>query len=144
MLAIVLRRALLCASTCSGNCHTLNCQHNCACETLGDGVRLTDSGTAETGREPRRKESITSWVSRGREFRVFHPVQVFCCTVAWKSAAASCGHAMLSFLVPAALALDNGLGRTPARGWNAWNSIRCEGLNENLIREVADAMVCQP
>ena len=56
----------------------------------------------------------------------------------------SCGHAMLSFLVPAALALDNGLGRTPARGWNAWNSIRCEGLNENLIREVADAMVCQP
>jgi alpha-galactosidase len=51
---------------------------------------------------------------------------------------------MVSFLVPAALALDNGLGRTPARGWNAWNSIRCEGLNENLIREVADAMVCQP
>jgi len=48
---------------------------------------------------------------------------------------------MLSLLVPAALALDNGLGRTPARGWNAWNSIRCEGLNENLIREVADAMV---
>ena len=26
-------------------------------------------------------------------------------------------------------------------GWNAWNSIRCEGLNEALIREVADAMV---
>ena len=49
--------------------------------------------------------------------------------------------AMLSLLVPAALALNNGLGRTPARGWNAWNSIRCEGLNENLIREVADAMV---
>ena len=48
---------------------------------------------------------------------------------------------MLSLLVPAALALNNGLGRTPARGWNAWNSIRCEGLNENLIREVADAMV---
>ena len=48
---------------------------------------------------------------------------------------------MLSFLISAALALDNGLGRTPARGWNAWNSIRCEGLNEKLIREVADAMV---
>ena len=37
--------------------------------------------------------------------------------------------------------LANGLGQTPARGWNAWNSIRCEGLNEVLIREVADAMV---
>ena len=48
---------------------------------------------------------------------------------------------MFSFLIPAALALNNGLGRTPARGWNAWNSIRCEGLNEKLIREVADAMV---
>ena len=48
---------------------------------------------------------------------------------------------MLFFLTLAALALDNGLGRTPARGWNAWNSIRCEGLNEKLIREVADAMV---
>ena len=47
------------------------------------------------------------------------------------------------FLLPSLLvpALDNGLARTPARGWNAWNSIRCEGLNENLIREVADAMV---
>ena len=37
--------------------------------------------------------------------------------------------------------LDNGLGRTPARGWNAWNAFRCEGLNEGLIREIADAMV---
>ena len=44
-------------------------------------------------------------------------------------------------VIQLSLGLNNGLGRTPARGWNAWNSIRCEGLNEQLIREVADAMV---
>ena len=38
-------------------------------------------------------------------------------------------------------ALDNGLGLTPARGWNSWNPFRCEGLSEALIRDVADAMV---
>ena len=47
----------------------------------------------------------------------------------------------MMILLSAVPALNNGLARTPARGWNAWNSIRCEGLNENLIREVADAMV---
>ena len=39
------------------------------------------------------------------------------------------------------LALDNGVGRTPAMGWNSWNTFRCEGLDEALIHEVADAMV---
>ena len=38
-------------------------------------------------------------------------------------------------------ALDNGLGLTPAMGWNSWNPIRCEGLNEATIREIADAMI---
>ena len=39
------------------------------------------------------------------------------------------------------LALDNGVGLTPAMGWNSWNRFRCEGLNEDLILEVAHAMV---
>ena len=40
----------------------------------------------------------------------------------------------------AALALDNGVGLTPAMGWNSWNAFRCD-INENLIREVARALV---
>jgi alpha-galactosidase len=37
-------------------------------------------------------------------------------------------------------ALDNGLGRTPAMGWNEWNTFGCNS-NDALIRAVADAMV---
>lgn len=40
-----------------------------------------------------------------------------------------------------ASALDNGLALTPAQGWNAWNSVRCEGLSEHLVRQVALAIV---
>ena len=40
-----------------------------------------------------------------------------------------------------ALALQNGVGLTPAMGWNSWNRFRCEGMNEHLIKEVARAMV---
>ena len=40
----------------------------------------------------------------------------------------------------AALALDNGVGLTPAMGWNSWNAFRCD-INENLIRQVARALV---
>lgn len=36
--------------------------------------------------------------------------------------------------------LDNGVGQTPAMGWNSWNVFRCE-IHEELIREVARAMV---
>ena len=39
-----------------------------------------------------------------------------------------------------AFALDNGLARTPAVGWNAWNTFGCS-VNENLIEQVADALV---
>ncbi|KAJ3029645.1 UNVERIFIED_CONTAM: hypothetical protein HDU68_011549 [Siphonaria sp. JEL0065] len=37
-------------------------------------------------------------------------------------------------------ALNNGVGRTPAMGWNSWNKFGCE-INEALIREHADAIV---
>ena len=37
-------------------------------------------------------------------------------------------------------ALDNGLALTPPMGWNSWNKFGCD-VNENLIREMADAMV---
>ncbi|KAJ3134119.1 Kinesin- protein 6 [Physocladia obscura] len=35
---------------------------------------------------------------------------------------------------------DNGVGRTPAMGWNSWNKFGCS-INENLIRSHADALV---
>lgn len=48
---------------------------------------------------------------------------------------------IVTMLPRVTVALDNGLGLTPARGWNSWNPFRCEGLHEDLIKEVADAMV---
>jgi alpha-galactosidase len=39
-----------------------------------------------------------------------------------------------------ALALDNGVARTPPMGWNTWNTFGCN-INETLIRQMADAIV---
>jgi len=33
-----------------------------------------------------------------------------------------------------------GLAQTPSMGWNSWNTFACD-INEELIRETADAMV---
>ncbi|GAA3817049.1 ricin-type beta-trefoil lectin domain protein [Sphaerisporangium flaviroseum] len=41
---------------------------------------------------------------------------------------------------PPALALNNGLARTPQMGWNDWNSFGCN-VNDGLIRQTADVMV---
>ncbi|MEW9530533.1 lectin [Microbispora sp. NPDC049125] len=41
---------------------------------------------------------------------------------------------------PPALALDNGMARTPQMGWNDWNTFFCN-INESLIRQTADIMV---
>lgn len=32
------------------------------------------------------------------------------------------------------------LALTPPMGWNSWNTFRCDGLNEQLVKEVADIM----
>jgi alpha-galactosidase len=39
-----------------------------------------------------------------------------------------------------ALAVDNGMGRTPPMGWNSWNRFGCN-INETLIRQTADLLV---
>ncbi len=33
------------------------------------------------------------------------------------------------------------LASTPPMGWNSWNNFECDRVNENVIREIADAMV---
>ncbi len=33
------------------------------------------------------------------------------------------------------------LALTPPMGWNSWNTFECEGVNETVIREMADALV---
>ena len=33
------------------------------------------------------------------------------------------------------------LAKTPPMGWNSWNKFACDGINETVIRETADAMV---
>ena len=36
--------------------------------------------------------------------------------------------------------LENGIGRTPAMGWNSWNKFACN-IQESLIKQTADALV---
>ena len=36
--------------------------------------------------------------------------------------------------------LENGLARTPPMGWNSWNKFGCQGINEKVVREAADAI----
>jgi alpha-galactosidase len=36
---------------------------------------------------------------------------------------------------------DNGLARTPPMGWNSWNLFACRGVNDAVVRGIADAMV---
>ena len=39
-----------------------------------------------------------------------------------------------------AVALNNGLGQTPAMGWNSWNLYGCN-VNEDIVRKMADSIV---
>lgn len=34
----------------------------------------------------------------------------------------------------------SGLALTPPMGWNSWNKFECDGINEKVIRSIADAM----
>lgn len=43
-------------------------------------------------------------------------------------------------VVSVCAALDNGLGRKPAMGFNTWNKFHC-AINEQLVRDTADALV---
>lgn len=43
-------------------------------------------------------------------------------------------------LIVCAFNLDNGLGRTPAMGWNSWNHFGCN-INETTVKETADILV---
>jgi alpha-galactosidase len=44
------------------------------------------------------------------------------------------------FACGSAVALDNGLAKTPPMGWNSWNKFGCD-VSEKLIKEMADALV---
>ena len=55
-------------------------------------------------------------------------------------AAAAAAATWVFLLGEAVLGLNNGVGLTPAMGWNTWNRFRCD-ISENLIREVAQALV---
>ena len=47
---------------------------------------------------------------------------------------------LLIALLGGAAALDNGLGRVPAMGWNTWNKFACD-ISEDLIKQTADKIV---
>jgi alpha-galactosidase len=45
---------------------------------------------------------------------------------------------------PKALALENGLSRTPAMGFNNWNATNCRAeFNEQMVRQIADIFVAR-
>ncbi|KAL7285676.1 hypothetical protein ACG7TL_000781 [Trametes sanguinea] len=46
----------------------------------------------------------------------------------------------LALALPAVLALENGLARTPQMGWNTWNHFGC-GISEDTILSAAKALV---
>lgn len=37
--------------------------------------------------------------------------------------------------------LHNGLAATPPMGWNSWNQVGCDGLDEQVVRDAADTLV---
>ena len=47
---------------------------------------------------------------------------------------------IILFLMTNVLALNNGLGRTPAMGWNSWNLYGCD-VNEEIVKRMADSIV---
>ena len=47
----------------------------------------------------------------------------------------------LCFATGAAAQKFEGLAMTPPMGWNHWNYYTCDGINEQVVRETADAMV---
>ncbi|KAI0374369.1 alpha-galactosidase [Pilatotrama ljubarskyi] len=47
---------------------------------------------------------------------------------------------VLALALPAALALDNGLARTPQMGWNTWNHFGC-GISQDTILSAAKALI---
>ena len=49
--------------------------------------------------------------------------------------------ALLAVSLGGACALDNGVGLTPAMGYNTWNDFRCSGISAANVMAVADAMV---
>jgi alpha-galactosidase len=50
------------------------------------------------------------------------------------------GIAFFSVLTVSAQKFEE-LAKTPPMGWNSWNKFACDGINETVIREMADAMV---
>ncbi len=46
----------------------------------------------------------------------------------------------LAAVLPAVIALDNGLALTPQMGWNTWNRFGCS-INEDLIVSSANAII---
>eukprot|EP01051_Picozoa_sp_SAG22_P006404 SAG22_NODE_418_length_10750_cov_11.722280_11_plen_578_part_00 len=56
------------------------------------------------------------------------------------SAAAAAAAAAVLSIQPAA-ALDNGVGLTPAMGYNTWDDFRCGGINSTNVMKVADSIV---
>lgn len=53
----------------------------------------------------------------------------------------SSGRCFSALLLHLIAALDNGVGLTPAMGYNTWDDFRCGGINASNVRKVADAIV---
>ena len=48
---------------------------------------------------------------------------------------------ILAALAVPTVGLNNGVGKTPAMGYNTWDDFRCGGINARNVEKVADAIV---
>merc|ERR1719330_144637 len=51
------------------------------------------------------------------------------------------GFSALWVLCTPAVSLDNGVGLTPAMGYNTWDDFRCGGINAANVEKIADAFI---
>jgi alpha-galactosidase len=69
---------------------------------------------------------------------------VVCAVVVLLAAAVTVVGSGASTSAPRAVAIENGLGRTPAMGFNNWNATHCRAeFNEQMVREIADIFVAR-
>jgi len=51
------------------------------------------------------------------------------------------GLVLFSLLFQFTFGQKKNIALTPPMGWNSWNTFRCDGLNEQLVKDIADKMV---
>jgi hypothetical protein len=79
--------------------------------------------------------------NKNRSFVFCLIVVVIICTSAWAKATNFTEAKITKVASDSVPNLQNDVAETSPMGWNSWNHFGCYGINENVIKEMADAMV---